>query len=152
VTLERGAPIVLVEDSGDDAFFVRRALESVRIANPLVVFETAERARHHFGEARRFEIPALFIVDVSLVGSETGIDFLRWVRQQRAPLGTTPAMMLTGSTSARDQDAAEMLASAYFLIKPVTAETLTSAVQSLGFAISGRTSDVQTERTIERPR
>jgi CheY-like chemotaxis protein len=147
----RAAPIVLVEDSRDDAFFFRISLEQAHIANPIVILETASQARQHFDEAHRVDLPALFVVDVNLVGGETGLDFLRWLRQQRAPLGSTPTMMLTGSTRPRDREEAELLGSVCFLLKPVSADTITSAVQSLGFVVSNLASDFTMQRTIERP-
>jgi DNA-binding response OmpR family regulator len=143
------APIVLVEDSSDDAFFVKSALAKAHISNPIMVFEAARQARRHF-ELRRSDLPVLLIIDIHLLGVESGIDFLRWVRQQRAPLGTTPAMMLTGSTRSEDQDEAEMLGSVFFLIKPATADAVTSAVQSLALEVSTRGSSVAMRRTIER--
>lgn len=146
---QRVAPIVLVEDTQEDAYFVRYALQTARIANPLVVFGMASQARQHFADTRA-DLPALFIVDVNLAGGENGIDFLRWVRQQQPPLSTTPAMMLTGSTRPEDQNEAERLGSVHFLIKPVTGDTVTSAVQSLGFVVAALGSDFTMQRTIER--
>src|SRR4051794_8997983 len=74
----RGAPIVLMEDDRNDAYFFRHALEKADIVNPVVCFQTGGDARAHFREGQRFDFPALFVVDVSLAGGETGIDFLRW--------------------------------------------------------------------------
>lgn len=148
--MQRGAPIVLIEDSREDAFFVHRALEKARIANPIIVFQSATQARQHLDEAHGVDCPTLFILDVNLVGSETGVDFLRWLRQQSAPLGTTPTMMLTGSTRPEDRTEVELLGSVYFLLKPVSADTVTSAVQSLGFVVSNLRSDFTMQRTIER--
>jgi CheY-like chemotaxis protein len=144
-----GAPIVLVEDNEHDTFFVRRALDKAGIVNPIIRFRTAAEARVYFDEARRAPTPALFIMDIHLVGGETGIDLLRWVRQQSRPLGSTPAMMLTGSQHPDDRDEAEMLGATSFLQKPVSEETLTAAVQSLGFVIVSLTG-YTTQRTIAR--
>jgi CheY-like chemotaxis protein len=150
IVTRHGAPIIVVEDSPDDAFFVRDALAKAHIANPLIIFQTADHARQHFDESHRVDLPALFIVDVNLIAGETGIDFLRWLRQQRAPLGSTPTMMLTGSTRPEDRDQADLLGSVYFLLKPVSADTVTSAVQSLGFVVSNLAPDFTVQRTIER--
>jgi DNA-binding response OmpR family regulator len=148
----RVAPIILIEDSRDDAFFVRDAIAQAHIANPIIVLQTASQARQHFEAAHGVDLPALFVVDVNLIGGETGFDFLRWLRLQQAPLGSTPTMMLTGSTRREDREEAELLGSVYFLLKPVSADTVTSAVQSLGFVVSNLTSDFTMQRTIERKR
>jgi CheY-like chemotaxis protein len=145
----RAAPIVFLEDDPNDAYFIRHAFEKARIVNPLVRFETATSARQHFAETAPFAMPVLFVMDVHLASGETGIDFLRWLRQQRAPLGSTPVMMLSGSHSPADREEAATLGSIYFLRKPVTDEALTTAVQSLGFVITSLTG-FTTERTIER--
>ena len=94
-------------------------------------------------------VPALFVMDVHLAAGETGIEFLRWLRQQPPPLGPTPVMMLSGSDSPGDRDEALSLGSIYFLQKPVTPATLTAAVQSLGFVIVSLTG-ATTQRTIQR--
>jgi DNA-binding response OmpR family regulator len=148
VTLHGGLPILLLEDDADDAHFVRRALQRAHIVNPVIEFSTARSARRHFADPSA-ESPVLVISDVNLPGGETGIDFLRWLRKQRSPLESTPAMMLTGSEREDDRSEAESLGSIYFLRKPVTEERLTTAVQSLGFVISSLTG-VTTQRTIHR--
>jgi CheY-like chemotaxis protein len=145
----RAAPIVLVEDDPNDARFVRRALDQAHIVNPLLRFATTGEVRRHFDETATFAIPALFVIDVRLPGGETGLDLLRWLRQQPLPLGSTPTMMLSGSRRSADHDEAELLGSMLYLHKPVTEEALTAAVQSLGFVISSLTG-LSIERTIER--
>ena len=70
----RGAPVVLIEDNRDDALFVRRALDSAHIVNPLVGFQTADEARSQFAKTQAAALPALFIVDVYLSDGETGIE------------------------------------------------------------------------------
>jgi len=149
VTQHLRAPIVLMEDDPNDAFFFRHALEKAHIVNPILGFATAKQAKRYFGESEAFAMPALFVMDVTLAGGETGIEFLRWLRQQRTPLGSTPTMMLTGSDRLTDRAEAERLGSIAFLHKPVSEEMLVAAVRSLGFllnSVPGHT----TERTIER--
>jgi CheY-like chemotaxis protein len=138
-----------MEDCATDAYFVRHALNAAHVVNPLIQFETAADARAHFADTSTFVLPALFIMDVNLAGGETGIEFLRWLRQQLPPLGSTPAMMLTGSMQPEDRSDALMLGAVYFLHKPVNAGALSAAVQSLGFVITNMVG-VTAQRTIER--
>jgi CheY-like chemotaxis protein len=126
-----GVSIVLLEDDPDDVYFVRRALEGAGIRQPLVVFDTAPAARAYHVNSYPRPAPVLFLIDQQLIGSETGLDFLRWVRHQAPPLGPTPAIMLTASDRPEDRDDAEFLGAIYYLQKPVTHETLAMAVQSL---------------------
>jgi len=141
--------IVLLEDNPADVFFVRRAFAHAQFANAILSFATADDVRGYLEEARQAR-PALFILDVQLDGGETGIAFLHWLRQQRLPLGGTPAMMLTGSTNPDDRDDAAMLGSIYYLQKPVTSASLIAAVEALGLLVR-RLADATSARVIERP-
>ena len=143
------ATVVLLEDDPYDVFFVRRALEKAGFANPIIAFATAEQARRYLEESRPVALPALFVLDVRLADGETGLTFLRWVRQQQSSLGSTPTMMLTGSESPVDRNEAEMLGVASFLQKPVTEEAIVAAVQSLGLVVTSL-SDATTQRAINR--
>jgi CheY-like chemotaxis protein len=138
-----------MEDSATDAYFVRHALNAAHVVNPLIQFTTAADARAHFADTSTFALPALFVMDVNLAGGETGIEFLRWLRHQLPPLGATPAMMLSGSVQPEDRSDALVLGAVYFLRKPVTADALSTAVQSLGFVITNRVGETP-QRTIER--
>ena len=130
------APIVLVEDDANDALFVRQALVAAQIANPLVEFTSAEEARHNVTMFAAPNAPVvLFILDVHLSGNESGLDLLRWLRLQAPPLGSTPAIVLTGSDSPAHSAESSRLGAMGFLRKPVTEDTLTEAVRSLGFQV-----------------
>ena len=144
------APLALVEDDPNDAFFVRHALEEAKIANPIVAFKSADEARRECSRSPAAFEPVLFILDFHLVG-ETGLDFLRWLRAQAPPLGSTPAMMLTGSDDPSHRDASRALGALEFLQKPVTAARLATAVQALGFVImTGLATGQLGARIIER--
>ena len=130
------APIVLVEDDPNDVLFIRHALQHARIENPVVVFSTATEAQEQIlSPSYTAAIPVLFMLDMHLPGGLTGLEFLRWLRQQGLPVASTPAMMLTGSD--RDDHRAESrrLGANVYLQKPVTEERLTEAVQALGFVV-----------------
>ena len=130
------APIVLVEDDANDALFVRQALEAAQIANPLVQFTSAEQVRRDVTSFDALIDPiVLFILDINLSGNESGIDLLRWLREQTPPLGQTPAIMLTGSDHPAHSTESRRLGTTAFLLKPVTDGTLTEAVRSLGFHV-----------------
>lgn len=124
--------IVLVEDDANDAFFVRQALEAAQITNPFVQFTSAEDARRAIPTLASV---VLFLLDVHLSGNESGIDLLRWLREQPPPLGDTPAIMLTGSDHPAHSAESTRLGVTAFLRKPVTEATLTDSVRSLGFQI-----------------
>ena len=146
-------PIILLEDDPNDAFFVRHALETARIHNPLSVFASANQAREHFLSQPEGFSPVLIILDLNLSGPETGLELLRWIREQREPLGSTSALILTVSDSQRDREESNRLGAMIYLQKPVTEEHLSRAVQALGFVVVNNiTSGHLGIRTIERLR
>jgi len=144
------APIILVEDDPDDAFFVRRALEMARIQNPLSVFTSGEQACEHLRPERGTPLPVLAVLDLHLAGDATGLDVLCWIRQQPGPLGATPVLILTGSDRPEDRDEGRRLGAMLYLQKPVTEESLTRAVQALGFVITTTAAGGQTQRIVQR--
>lgn len=144
------APIVLVEDNDDDAFFVGAALKDAKISNALITVPSAAEARAALLAPSRGRLePVLFILDVELPGGESGVDFLRWVRQQDEPLASTPAMMLTGTGRAA-HPASRALGSHFYLEKPVSPEQLANAVQALGFVVLTTADSGGAVRIIER--
>jgi DNA-binding response OmpR family regulator len=129
------APIVVVEDDADDAFFVYDALETARIKNPVVACRNGAEARRLFARSHS-PYPALFILDINLSGGESGLEFLAWARGQEGQLAGTPALVLTGSDRPEDQLIAETLGVMRYLVKPVTGVHLVEAVQLLGVRMS----------------
>lgn len=112
-----------------------QALESARIRNQVVACRDAGEARRLLTREGAVPTPALFILDIHLAARESGIDFLRWIRSQPPPLGTTPVMMLSGSEKPEDLESSQLLGAMWFLQKPVTQTQLLEAVRALGLAI-----------------
>jgi DNA-binding response OmpR family regulator len=129
------APIVMVEDNADDAFFVFDALEAAKIKNPVVVCRNGAEARRLFARSHS-PYPALFILDINLPGGESGLEFLAWARGQESRVAGTPALVLTGSDRTEDHLVAETLGVTRYLVKPVSAVHLVEAVQLLGVRMS----------------
>lgn len=137
----RGAPIVLLEDEPNDAFFLKLALQTASIQNRLHTFDSVDGIRVFLKAVSRDQLPVLFIVDLNVPGHEDGIDFLRWLRQQGGRLQSTPVMILTGSLRFVDREMSRSFGSLGFLEKPVTATMFTDAVQALGFTVTNLPSD-----------
>jgi CheY-like chemotaxis protein len=114
---------------------VYQSLESAQIRNQVVACRDADEARRLLTRDSAVPPPALFILDLHLPARESGIDFLRWIRAQPAPLGTTPVMIVTGSERPGDLASARSLGAMWFLQKPVTQAQLLEAVGALGLTV-----------------
>ena len=152
--LPQFAPIVLLEDEPNDAFFLKLALKAAHIRNCLHTFDSVDGIRVFLKGASRDNLPLLFIVDLNVPGHEDGTDFLRWLRQQNGRLQSTPVLVLTGSLRFVDRDMARRFGALGFLEKPVTATMFTDAVHALGFTVTNVTSDpmaLRIERVADAP-
>ena len=139
-------PIVLIEDDLNDELIVRWTLSATGIENPVIAFDSVLDAQGQLADlTERGECPLLFIIDITLRGSESGIDFLRWLRSQSRPLGTTPAMMLSGSEDPDARIETAELAAVLFLSKPVTAAALVGSLRFFGVEVGGP------DRRLSRP-
>jgi DNA-binding response OmpR family regulator len=124
-------PILLVEDDPNDALLVRDTLEQVNLINEIDVATTVESARAYV----RRKMPALIISDIHLPG-ESGLDFLHWLREQPAPLGSVPVIMMSVSTNEVHHLRASALRALIFMTKPIKREVLLDQLRGLGLLVT----------------
>jgi|EndMetStandDraft_5_1072996.scaffolds.fasta_scaffold89184_1 DNA-binding response OmpR family regulator len=124
-------PILLVEDDPNDALLVRDTLEQVNLINEIDVATTVEAARAYV----RRKMPALIISDIHLPG-ESGLDFLHWLREQPAPLGSVPVIMMSVSTNEVHHLRASALRALIFMTKPIKREVLLDQLRGLGLLVT----------------
>jgi CheY-like chemotaxis protein len=128
--------ILLVEDTDDDVFFLKRALRDAGIDNPLQVVVDGQRALDYlegkgaFADREKYPLPFLILLDLKLP-YVMGLDVLKWIRQQRE-LDTTLVVVLTSSQQDSDVTATYRLGGNSYLIKPPNREKLHELVKSLG--------------------
>ena len=75
----------------------------------------------------------LLVVDVNMPQMD-GLTFLKLLRRQDLPVAGTPALVTTTESGAHDRAAAQAAGANFYLVKPVTAETLIAHAD----ALSGR--------------
>jgi len=124
-------PILLIEDNPNDALLVRDTLEQVNLINDIDVATTVEAARTYV----RRKMPALIISDIYLPG-ESGLDFLHWLRDQPAPLGGVPVIMMSVSTDQVHHMRASALRALIFMTKPIKREVLLDQLRGLGLLVT----------------
>ena len=124
-------PILLIEDDPSDAMLVRDTLEQVNLVNGIDVANNVEAARTYV----KRKMPALIISDIHLPG-ESGLDFLHWLRDQPAPLGGIPVIMMSVSTDEVHHMRASALRALVFMTKPIKREVLLDQLRGLGLLVT----------------
>ena len=100
------AALLLVEDNQDDVFFMRRALTSAHVVNPLYVVEDGQAAVDYLAGAGKYAdrdsypLPAVMFLDLKLPYL-SGHEVLAWIRRQKE-LEALLVIVLTSSNEASD--------------------------------------------------
>jgi len=129
------ATILLVEDSPDDVFLMKRAMKNAQILNPLRVAGNGQEAIDYlsgvdkFADRTQFPVPSIIFLDLKLP-YKSGFEVLTWIRSQ-SYLSLTLVMILTSSPEERDIAQSYRLGACSFLIKPPTPAMLSELMVSL---------------------
>jgi len=132
---QRELTILLVEDSADDAFFFRRALNKTGLKAALHVAGDGEDAidyltnRGRFGDAARYLPPDVVFIDLKMP-QMNGFELFEWIRAQFAE---TPfrALALTSSDEPQDRKRALDLGADGYFLKPITPDQIRRAVAGI---------------------
>ena len=128
-------PILLVDDSEDDVFFMQRAIKNAAIPNPVIVAEDGLKAVDYlagngqFSDRKAFPIPALIFLDLKMPG-KNGLEVLAWLRQQEH-LRSIVVLILTSSQEPSDLRQAYHLGVNSFLVKPSSTERLDQLIAAV---------------------
>lgn len=125
--------ILVVEDSSDDLFFLRRALEKSGATMPVDVVIDGNQALSYLGQALPPSppeaIPCLILLDLKLP-RKSGFEILEWMRLQPA-FEDTLKVILTGSQEERDVKRAFDLGADAYVPKPIEVEDLKVVLAAL---------------------
>jgi CheY-like chemotaxis protein len=128
-------PILLVEDSPDDALLIQRAFRKANLANSVQLVRDGEEAVAYlkgdppFADRSQFPLPVLMLLDLKLP-RRSGLEVLEWIRQD-STLKRLPVVVLTSSRETVDVNRAYDLGVNSYLTKPVGFEALLGMVKSL---------------------
>lgn len=131
----RAFPILLVEDSPDDALLIQRAFRKANLANPVQLARDGEEAVAYLSGASpyedrtRFPLPVFMLLDLKLP-RRSGLEVLAWVRQESV-VKRLPVVVLTSSRESVDVNRAYDLGVNSYLTKPVGFEALLEMVKNV---------------------
>lgn len=127
--------ILLVEDSRDDAFFLRRAFLKANLSHPIVDVRNGQQAVNYlsgnalFADRSLYPLPKLVLVDLKMPLMD-GFEFLAWVRA-RPELEGLPVIVVSSSDLPTDRDKAFKLGASDYFVKPNDPEDLVKVVEEL---------------------
>ena len=128
-------PILLVEDSEDNIFLIRHAMQKAGVTARLEVATSGEQAIEYLGGTQRysdwvqFPLPSIVLLDLKMPGM-SGFDVLKWIREQPG-LKPLRVAMLTSSDLPSEIKTAHELGANIFLTKPVELELLVEILKTL---------------------
>jgi two-component system, chemotaxis family, response regulator Rcp1 len=120
-----GRSILLVEDNAGDVRLTREALREAELSVELTAVPDGEQALAFL----RNERPDLVLLDLNLP-KKNGLEVLEEIRHDPA-LRTTPVIMLTTSSSARDVTASYDRGVNGYVVKPLDLDDFTELVQAI---------------------
>lgn len=125
--LERGKHFLVIENDPDDAFLIRRAFTTIPHCTSFVCRNTSEAKAYVLGAglySRRdtYPLPDTILCDLRL-GDESGVQFIEWLFKTDE-VKKFPVVVLTGSASPKEMEAAEGLGAKKVLRKPNDVDAL----------------------------
>jgi len=129
------ALILLVEDSRDDAFFLRRAFLKAGLSHPIVDVRNGQQAVNYlsgntlYADRSLYPLPKLVVVDLKMPLMD-GFELLAWL-QNRPELQPLPVIVISSSDLPGDKARAIKLGAKDYFVKPNDPEDLVQLVGEL---------------------
>lgn len=128
--------ILYADDDPEDRMLVKDALEESRLANELHFVEDGEDLMNYLHRHGKYaglkdtRYPGLILLDLNMPKKD-GREALKEIKQD-PKLRRIPVVVLTTSKAEEDIYRTYDLGVSGFIVKPVTFETLTEAIKTLG--------------------
>jgi CheY-like chemotaxis protein len=120
--------ILLIENSEDDVFFFKRALQRKGITHPVQVVNDGQAATDYldgtglYADRQQYPLPDLIFLGIQLP-KRNGHELLEWLRNN-SRLPRFPVVLLTSSVNPPDVESAYRLGTNAYLVKPGNPEKL----------------------------
>ena len=92
---EQEKPVLVVEDSENDALLIQRQLRINGVTNPITVLSSGDEAIVYlsgvgkYANRNAYPLPFVILLDLKLPGSTDGLALLRWARSTRRSMRAT---------------------------------------------------------------
>ena len=133
--LQSGGPVLLVEDSEDDAILMRHAFDALRPPRRLQWVNNGNDAilylcgHRQYSDRNKYPMPVLMLLDLKLP-MQNGFEVLRWLRSYSS-FATLPAIVLSDCMDDRIVRRAYQLGANSFVPKPHNSDLRSELVQTL---------------------
>ena len=131
--------LLIVEDSEEDALFLRRAIEQAGVALPHSIVNDGEQAIAYlsgigeFADRGRHPFPSLMLLDIKMP-KKSGHAVLEWLNQ--SGLTKPKVIVYTSSSEPKDIDQAMRLGAFAYIVKPLSLVILGRIVRELAAALA----------------
>ena len=127
--------ILVVDDSDDDLFFIRKALDRVGIGKTVNSVHDGQEAIDYlcghgeFSNRQKFPFPTIILSDLKMPRM-SGFELLRWVREH-PDCGVIPTILFTSSAIEDDVREAYRLGANAYMVKPSKPEELDELLRTV---------------------
>jgi CheY-like chemotaxis protein len=127
---------LIVENDPNDAFLIARALTSIPFCRGATVCRNPSEAKAYllgagmYANRTAYPMPSVVITDLRM-GDESGIELVEWMRDQENPIRDLAVVILSGSASPSQMDAASKVGAQRVLSKPGKLEELRLVLQAI---------------------
>ena len=127
---------LVVENDPNDAFLITRALKNFGTCGESAVCRNPSEAKDYlrgagmYSNREVYPLPNVILTDLRM-GSESGMELVEWVREQAPPLRDLPIIILTGSASPLQFEAAEQVGANKVCRKPTRLDELQTLLRAI---------------------
>jgi response regulator of citrate/malate metabolism len=123
-------PILIVDDSREDALLAQRVLAQCKLLNPAILLQSGDQCLDYFEGVAPFrdrKLPCLVLLDM-VMAPLSGLDVLQKLQSQKAG---SMFVMLSGLTDLKSIHQGYQLGARTFLIKPLRAEDVMQMLDAI---------------------
>lgn len=128
--MNKGRPILLVEDDMVDAMTVERALKEVSITNEIQHVKNGEEAIEYLNNINSSNVPALILLDLNMPVMN-GVEFLKERLMHGERYKHVPVIVLTTSTDNTEIKECFNNSIAGYMVKPIEFHEFVKMIKSI---------------------